>query len=329
MQTLPSSLHIGVVRGGPSPEYDVSLKTGANVLRHFSETHIPIDIFISKDGKWHMNGLERSPERILKHVDVVFNALHGAYGEDGGVQEILDHHGVPYTGSNRYASAIAMNKWITKEKAILAGIKTPISILVRRTDSLEDKAKEIFNTIPHPMIVKPACGGSSLGLHKVDSFKDLLDALENVLSGHGSAIVEEYIVGREATCGVIDNFRGQKIYSLPVVEIIPPAGKLFDYDSKYSGESREICPGNFSEKERKEIEKVAKLIHDRLGLRHYSRSDFIVSPRRGIYFLEVNTLPGLTEESLLPKSLEAVGIKIKDFLHHLVHMAVHKTGLWV
>ncbi len=329
MQTLPSSLHIGVIRGGPSPEYDVSIKTGANVLRHLSETHIPIDIFISKDGKWHMNGLERSPERILKHVDVVFNALHGAYGEDGGVQEILDHHGVPYTGSNRYASAMAMNKWITKEKAILAGIKTPISILVRRTDSLEDKAKEIFNTIPHPMIVKPACGGSSLGLHKVDSYTDLLDALEKVLSEHGSAITEEYIVGREATCGVIDNFRGQKTYSLPVIEIIPPTGKLFDYDSKYNGESREICPGNFSETERREIEKVAKLIHDKLGLRHYSRSDFIVSPKRGIYFLEVNTLPGLTEESLIPKSLEAVGVKVKDFLHHLIDMAVHKTGLWV
>src|SRR3989344_2432232 len=329
MQTLSPSLRIGVLRGGPSPEYDVSLKTGANVLKHLSETHNPIDVFISKDGKWHMNGMERSPERILKNLDVAFNALHGTYGEDGQVQEILNHHGVPYTGSDKYASAIAMNKWITKERALLAGIKTPVSMLVRQTDSLPNKAKEIFNSIPHPLIVKPACGGSSLGLHKVDSFSELLSALENVLSEHGSAVVEEYIVGKEATCGVIDNFRGKKIYPLPPVEIVPPTGKLFDYDSKYNGETKEICPGNFSEKEKREIERVAQLIHDKLDLRHYSRSDFIVSPRRGVYFLEVNTLPGLTEESLLPKSLKAVGVEVKEFLHHLLHMAIHKSGVWI
>ena len=329
MQTLSPSLRIGVLRGGPSSEYDVSLKTGANVLKHLSATHRPIDIFITKDGKWHMNGVERSPERILKNVDVIFNALHGSYGEDGGVQEVLDCLGVPYTGSGKMESAIAMNKWMTKERAILAGIKTPISTLVRQTDSLTDKAKEIFYSIPYPLIVKPASGGSSLGLHKVSTSGELLSALESVLSEHGSALVEEYIKGKEGTCGVIENFRGQKIYSLPPVEIISPAGKMFDYDSKYNGESKEICPGNFSEKEKKEIERVAKLIHDKLGLRHYSRSDFIVSPRRGVYFLETNTLPGLTEESLMPKSLKAVGIEMKEFLGHLLHLAIHRSGVWV
>src|SRR3989344_2035845 len=181
MQTLSPSLRIGVLRGGPSLEYDVSLKTGANVLKHLSETHNPIDVFISKDRKWHMNGIERPPLRILKNLDVAFNALHGAYGEDGQVQEILNHHGTPFTGSDKYASAIAMNKWMTKERAVLAGIKTPVGILVRQNDSLSDKAKEIFNTIPHPLIVKPACGGSSLGIHIVDSYSELLSALEKVL----------------------------------------------------------------------------------------------------------------------------------------------------
>lgn len=327
MQTLSPSIRIGVIRGGPSSEYDISLKTGANVLKCLSETHSPTDIFISKDGKWHVSGVERSPERILKNVDVIFNALHGAYGEDGGVQELLDSHGVSYTGSGRMASAMAMNKWITKERAILAGIKTPVSMLVRRTDKLAKKAKEVFDSIPHPLIVKPVSEGSSIGVHIADSFSELLTALENVLSFSESAVVEEYISGKEATCGVVDNFRGQKIYSLPPVEIVPPKGKLFDYDSKYNGESREICPGNFTEKEKKKIEDVAKLIHEKLGLRHYSRSDFIVSPRRGVYFLEVNTLPGLTEESLIPKSLKAVGVEIKDFLLHLLHLAVHKSGI--
>lgn len=329
MNTLSPSLRIGVLRGGPSGEYDVSLKTGANVLKHLSSTHRPIDIFISKKGKWHINGIEKPPEKILRNVDVVFNALHGEYGEDGQVQEVLGHHGTPYTGSDKLASAIAMNKWITKEKAILAGVKTPISMIVRRSDKLSKKAKEIFDSIPHPLIVKPAKGGSSIGLYKVDSYSELLTAIEKVLLENDSAIVEEFIKGKEATCGVIDDFRGQKIYSLPPVEIRPPKGKMFDYDSKYDGQSDEICPGNFTENEKKEIERIAQLIHDKLGLRHYSRSDFIVSPRRGVYFLEVNTLPGLTDESLMPKSLKAVGVEIKEFLHHIIDLAIHKSGIWI
>lgn len=328
MHNLPSSLRIGVLRGGPSKEYDVSLKSGANVLKHLSETHRPVDIFISKDGKWHVNGVEKSPERILKNVDVVFNALHGAYGEDGQVQEVLNHHGVPYTGSGRYESAVAMNKWVTKEIAQEVGIKTPLAMLVRQTDYLSDKAKDIFSSMPHPLIVKPRDGGSSIGLKKVDSYLELLTALEEVLAEHKSAIVEEYIVGKEATCGVLDNFRGKDVYTLPPLEIVPPTGKLFDYDSKYDGSSKEICPGNFTAEEKKTIEKFSALIHKRLGLSHYSRSDFVVSPKRGVYFLEVNTLPGLTSESLLPKSLQAVGVSVKDFLHHTLHLA-HKTGVWI
>ncbi|HBD24971.1 MAG: hypothetical protein A2566_00585 [Candidatus Zambryskibacteria bacterium RIFOXYD1_FULL_40_13] len=326
MNTLPTSLRIGVLRGGPSPEYDVSLKTGANVLKNLSLTHNPVDIFISKDGKWHMNGIERSPERILKNVDVIFNALHGKFGEDGQVQEVLDCLGVPHTGSGRMESAVSMNKWLTKERAILAGVKTPVAMLVRQTDSLAVRAKEVFNSIPHPLIVKPVSDGSSLGLHKVDSYSELLSALESVLAEHDSAIVEEYIDGRQATCGVIENFRGQKVYTLPSIEITPP-GKMLDYASRCSGECREICPGNFSEKEKKEIEKVAKLMHERLGLKHYSCSDFVVSPKRGVYFMETNSLPKLHENSFLPKSLKAVGVEVKEFLQHLLHLAVNRSGI--
>ncbi len=327
MNNLSRSLHIGVIRGGPSSEYEVSLQTGGNVLKTLSETHSPVDIFISRDGKWHINGVERSPERILKNIDVVFNALHGEYGEDGGVQEILVHHGVPFTGSERYPSAIAMNKWMTKERAKAIGIKTPLAMLVRREDSINEKAREIWSAMPHPFIVKPTCGGSSIGVYIANTFKELVSSLEKVLEIHGSAVVEEYITGKEATCGVIDNFREQKLYALPVVEIIPPKkSKFFDNESKYNGQSREVCPGNFSAEEKTEMEKISKEIHEVLGLRHYSRSDFIVSPRRGIYFLEVNTLPGLTKESLLPKSLQAVGVSFIDFIHHVLGLALNRNN---
>jgi D-alanine-D-alanine ligase len=325
MKTLPSSLRIGVLRGGPSPEYDVSLKSGANVLRQLSNTHTPLDIFVSKDGTWHMHGLARSPDRILKHVDVVYNAMHGAYGEDGTIQQILDSHGVPYTGSDRIASALSMNKWLTKESVKKAGVKTPISILVRGVDEIKEKSQKIFQTFPHPLIVKPVTGGSSLGVYLVQNLLDLRAALETILDSgnYGGAIVEEYIKGREATCGVIESFRNAPIYSLPVVEIIPPAHKTFyDNYSKYSGESREHCPATFNLDQKREIERLAALVHNTLGLSHYSRSDFIISPKRGLYFLEVNSLPDLREESLLAKSLHTVGVNMVDFLHHVIGLAI-------
>ena len=310
MQTLPNSLRIGVLRGGPSPEYDVSLKSGGNVLKVLSETHSPIDIFISKEGKWYINGIERSPERILKNVDVVWNALHGSFGEDGRVQEILNLNGIKYTGSDKYSSATTSNKWITKERVRSLGIKTPIAILVRREDHLVGKAKEIFNSIPHPLVIKPIGSGSSIGIQIADSFSDLLSALEIVLADYDSVVVEEYISGKSASVVVIDNFRGKPIYTLPAVEV---------------SDGVVTAPGNFSEKEKKEMSNISEQVHKSLGLRHYSNSDFVVSPRRGVYYLETNTSPKMSEKSILPESLKAVGVSVGEFLHHILDL-VHSTG---
>ena len=302
MYTIPQSLRIGVLRGGLSSEYDVSLKSGANVLRHLSETHKPIDIFISKRGIWHMQGVEKLPERILPHVDVVWNALHGTYGEDGKVQELLNRHGIPYTGSDRFSSAIAMNKWMTKERIIRAGIKTPIYTRIRRDDllqtSLLEIAKEILNSMPHPLVVKPVTGGSSIGLYIVKSFDELLFALNSVLSEYPGVLIEEYISGKDVSCAILQNFRERDIYSFPPTE------------------------KTLTREESKSVETIAKKIHKILNLSHYSQSDFIASPRRGVYFLEVDTLPTMTEESLLPKSLDVVGVPMKEFLHHVIYLAL-------
>lgn len=323
MNSIPNSLKIGVIRGGTSPEYDVSLKSGAHVLELLSETHKPIDIFISKDGLWHMNGLERNPSKILKNVDFVWNALHGEFGEDGKIQHILDLHGVKYNGSEKYPSSIAMNKFLTKEHLKDLGIKTPTYTLVRMSDDLKEKSKEIFETIPHPLIVKPVSGGSSLGIKIAKNYPELYSSLYDILSNGQNALVEELISGKEATVGVIEDFRGHKIYSLPVVEIRygkehKSENDFFDFESKYNGESEEICPGHFSVAEKKEIEEIAKKVHEKLNLRHYSRSDFIVHPKRGVYFLEVNTLPGMTKESLFPLALKSVGSSVKEFVYHIM-----------
>ncbi len=309
--TLPSSLHIGVLRGGPGADYETSLVTGDNVLNTFRDTHAPLDIFISEDGKWHMNGVERSPERILKNVDVVWNALHGAYGEDGGVQEILDAHGVLYTGSGRYPSAITRNRFLAKQNASQFGIKTPVSMLVRREDILRRKAKEIFESIPNPLVVKPAKGGYTLAYYKMSTLTELLEALEQVLAQYDSAIVEEYIPGKHVISGAINNFRGQSLYALAPAELSIITNEF-------------MFPGSLSEKEKREVEEAARLIHKNFDLRHFSTSDFVVSPRRGVYFLESNTSPRITGSSPFIMSLSGVGVSTKDFLHHTIALALNR-----
>jgi D-alanine-D-alanine ligase len=298
---LPKSLRIGVVRGGLSHEYDISLQSGGNVLKILSETHEPIDIFISRDGTWHVAGIPRRPEKILKNIDVVWNALHGEYGEDGQIQTIFDTYSVPYTGSNAFSSRITMNNPLTKEHAVAAGIKTPISFIVTQEDSIAEKAKEIFASLPQPLIVKPTCSGSSFGLYKTNSFSELLSALETVLTSHGSAIVEEFIAGKDVSCNVVNNFRGQQIYTFPPVS---------------------FSDVTLSREENQSLQSIAKQIHEKLKLSHYSESDFVVSPRRGIYFLEVGTQPTLSNESLLQKSLASVGSSMREFLHHILVLAL-------
>jgi D-alanine--D-alanine ligase len=325
MLVLPKNLKIGVLRGGPSPEYDVSLKSGAYVLEQLKQTHEPLDIFISKDGAWHMNGLERTPDKILKNVDVVFNAMHGVYGEDGKIQDILSYYGKPYTGSSKFASAISMNKSMTKDLAGKLGIKTPAHTVIKKDDDVKNKSYEAFASLPHPLIVKPVASGSSHGLYLVKDFTELFSTLGAIFEVYDSALVEEYIEGKEITCTVIENFRDQEEYSTPPVEVLyQKDSPIWTYGLRYAPDTSIIYPTTLTERESRIVEKASRLIHKDLGLSHFSRSDFIVSPKRGVYFLEVNTVPGLTKKSLLPKSLESIGLSFKEFIHHIISLALSK-----
>ncbi len=322
---------VGVLRGGPSSEYEVSLKTGKSVLDNLSMStslagrYEVLDILIDKDGTWYVSGLKTDPLKISKQVDVIFNALHGNYGEDGIVQRILEQLSIPYTGSTALASAIGMNKLLTKKIYKNHNIKTPIHTTVSRTENINERAIKIFKTFPMPAVVKPVSGGSSVGTCVAKNIKELEGGIKEALKYSNTAIIEEFIIGKEATCGVIDNFRNEDKYALVPIEIRKPTdAPFFDYQAKYSGKSEEICPGNFTSEEKKLIENMSKQAHQALGLRHYSRSDFIIHPRRGIYILETNTLPGLTAESLLPKSLKAIGCSLPDFLDHLIKLALEK-----
>lgn len=313
---------VGVLRGGPSSEYEVSLNSGATVLAELDRAkYDPKDLFVDKKGVWHIQGVPMPPDRALRHIDVVFNAMHGEYGEDGTVQRLLDTFGVPYTGSDAVASALAFNKQRTKEVAARLGVKVPQSVIVEPVSDLDRAVLDLFRSRSMPAIVKPVIGGSSVGTRLAHNFNELYDGITDAFNVSPKVLVEEYVKGKEATVGVVDDFRGESAYPLFPIEIIPPATcAIFDYEAKYGGKTIERCPGNFAEVEKKELTRLAKEVHKGLGLRHYSRSDFIISPR-GIYFLEVNTLPGLTSESLLPKAVKAIGTKLSDFFDHLLSLA--------
>jgi len=319
---------VAVLRGGPSSEYEVSLKSGASVLDALDlEKYEPIDVFIDKNGIWHIAGIPKSPKAALSGVDVVFNALHGEYGEDGKVQKILEEIGVLFTGSDSATSKKAMNKVSTKKALTGLGVKMPYHIEIFKNDPRFKNTHEIFRAAPLPAVVKPIAAGSSVGVSIIHTFGELGGALDKAFAVADSIIIEEYIGGREATVGVIENFRGKDFYALPTIEIIPaPSQKFFDYAAKYGGASREICPSNFPSDIKAELERLAVFVHKTLGLSHYSRSDFIVHPKRGIYFLEVNTLPGLTNESLIPKALEAIGSSLPEFLDHIITIAINEKS---
>jgi D-alanine-D-alanine ligase len=316
---------VAVLRGGPSSEYDVSLRSGAGVLQALaSSAYVTKDITISKNGQWLVDGFSKEPEQALLGVDVVFIALHGSYGEDGTVQRILERLHIPYTGSGSFASAIAMNKSMTKDhvKKKTEKVKMAPHIKVTRDGAhdLSQLTHTILNLFGPEYVVKPNDGGSSIGIKIVEGH-DLFSTLEASLQDHEAVIVEKRIRGREATVGILEGFRNQEFYQLPEVEIVPPSKtSFFSADVKYTGETDEICPGRFSKEEKDMLLEQALLVHQVLGLRQYSRSDFIVA-NDGVYFLEVNTLPGLTSQSLFPKAIEAVGGSYKELVLHLLHSA--------
>lgn len=315
---------VGVVRGGPSSEYDISLLSGAEVLKALdTNRYEPKDIFISKEGVWHVSGREVAPDQALRGVDVVFNALHGEYGEDGRIQRIFETYGIPYTGSGPVPSSIAFNKHQAKDVAKKLGFKVAQGVLIEADteEKAEAEALRAFKAMCGPWIVKPAASGSSMGVVVAKDFHSLVSAIREASTISSLILVEEYLGGREATCGVIDDFRGEATYGLFPIEIIRPKNTThWTRAAKYDGSSQEICPGNFSAEEKQKIIEYSKAIHTELGLSHYSRSDFILTPR-GIYFLEVNTLPGLTAESLLPKAVKAAGATLTDFFTHIIELA--------
>ena len=260
--------------------------------------------------------------------DVAVLALHGAFGEDGTVQGLLEAAGLPYTGSGVLASALAMDKQRAKAIVASAGVRTARGCAVGGADWARDREGVLrrLAVVPGlPAFVKPVGGGSSIGAGPAADADEVVARLDEVFARHDErAIVEELVIGREVTCAVLGN-RGQRLHTLPAVEIVPRGHAFFDYRAKYeAGGSDEICPARLTREEAARVAEAAMTAHAALGCDGMSRSDFIVRDAVPVY-LETNTIPGMTSASLCPKAAAAVGVPFPRLVELLVDMALARA----
>jgi D-alanine-D-alanine ligase len=320
-----SKIKVAVLTGGKSSERKVSLITGKNVIKNLDPAKYEVwPIKITKENKWIRQNKEMDSKEALEGINVVFNALHGEYGEDGTIQGILEFLEVPYTGSRILASALGMDKVKSRSLFRLHGLLTPPNaILSKETWTKKPEIiQDIIEKTKLPAVVKPTCLGSSLGVSIVKEKENFNEAFERAYKKADEILLEDYIHGREMTCGILEYFKGEKVFALPVTEIIPPDGHFFDYEVKYNGQTKEITPAEIESELAKKIQGIAKQAHQILGCRHYSRVDMIIN-KKGIYVLEVNTLPGLTKESLFPKAAKIAGLEFPQLLDHLIGLALN------
>ena len=319
------------MRGGKSSEYNVSLQTGRAVLANLPEDkYQAMDILVDREGVWHLNGLPMTREDLEKRVDVVFNTLHGQYGEDGQVAKFFQEIGIPYVGGEEISSLKSLDKNQTKKLFEEIGIKTPKHHFIswdqyfaESENFIENKAYEAFRKITPPWVVKPLHGGSSINTYFARNYTELAQAIEKVLESRDSVLIEEYINGREIFAGVIENFRDQDFYPLIPMEILKNK-EIFDHESRASGDYRIIPTQNIGRNEKELIQDLAVKIHKHFGLRNCSTVDFILSPK-GIFALEVDNCPALHEYALMPKALENIGSQLPHFLDHLITLVLHQN----
>jgi len=299
---MSRKLNITVMLGGPSAEREVSLRSGAAVAKALRSLGHDVSELDPKGPQWSL------PPK----TDVVFLALHGTYGEDGTVQRHLDGLGVPYTGCDAEASRIAFDKVLTKQCCIKALVPTP---KFRTVDSL---AAPFPANLTLPLVVKPSRQGSSVGLQFVEHAEEWPKALAEALKFDTEVLVEEKIVGRETTVGILDG------KPLPVVEVRPKSGS-YDYQNKYTAGSTDyFCPADFDAATTQRIQAAALGAFNAIGGRDYARVDVMVRPDGSPVVLEVNTLPGMTETSLLPKAAAAAGMNFATLCQRMVDLALKR-----
>ncbi|WP_185849138.1 D-alanine--D-alanine ligase [Blattabacterium cuenoti] len=320
---------IAVIMGGYSKESIISLKSGKVVYENLCRKEFdPYRVYLFKD-KWFMKD-EKNKEYIInkqdftvygmKHLkfDCVFNAIHGTPGEDGILQAYFDLLKIPYTGCNFHHANVTFNKKYCLTLLKYFGINTAESFFLNKNQVF--CIKKILNKVGLPCFVKPNRSGSSLGISKVYEEKNLFDAVQKAFLEDEEIIIESFLKGREVSVGVF-SFKNE-IIVLPITEIISQ-NDFFDFESKYSGKSKEITPAKLLPNIENKIRKIAKKVYNFLNLSGISRAEYIIVNDEP-FFLEINTVPGLSEESIFPKQLKKVGISLSDVFKNSIIEKMNK-----
>jgi len=307
-------IRLALLSGGVSSEREVSLNSGAQVFKALDKDRYTITQY---DPKTDL------PKLVMdaSDIDAALIILHGPFGEDGTVQGLLDLLDIPYQGAGVLGSAVAMNKLVAKR--LYEGAKVPTPSYLSFTLNQEINIPEVVTRLGLPLVVKPACAGSSVGMTIVKAQKELAEAIRLGFAHDDTLIFETYVKGIELTCGVLGN---ETLEALPVIEIIPGAShEYFDYEAKYvAGETEEICPARIDEPTREKVQKLAIKAHEALFLKGYSRTDMILKDGN-LSVLETNTIPGMTATSLFPQSAQVGGYSFSALLDKLIQLAIEEN----
>ena len=329
---------IAVIYGSDSSEWQVSVRSGEFTASRIDGLLYDVYEIFAREGKWSVAAYRKRnsmrfvfPEEARPQVDktdfsVVIDGKkvkfdfayimqHGTPGENGLMQGYLEMLGIPHSGCSAFVSAITFDKYSCKSYLKdVDYVRCAEDIFLRKGESTEGLAQKAIEKLGLPMFVKPTDGGSSFGVTKVKSAEDFDKAVEYAFSEGNMIMAEGAIVGRELTCAVYNN--GKENVALPVIEIITE-NEFFDYEAKYNGHSREVCPAQIPDSLRDEIQEVSKKIYSHLGCAGIVRVDYIAS-EEGLYFLEVNTIPGMTAASLVPQMVRAAGLDMTNFLTAII-----------
>ena len=307
-------IKVALLSGGDTPEREVSLNSGTQVYEALDKEKYDIRRY---DPKTDLGQLVTD----ASDIDVALLILHGANGEDGTVQGLLDLLKIPYQGAGVLGSALAMNKLAAKEMYVQAGIPVPAHEVVRR--EMTQGVSWYVERLGLPLVVKPVSAGSSVGMSIVRDVSRLAEAVEQALAFDDTVMIEAYVEGVELTCGVLGN---HTLEALPVIEILPGKDfEFFDYTAKYTaGATEEICPARIADDVRDQVQIHAVAAHKALFLKGYSRTDMILSPTGEIKVLETNTIPGMTATSLYPQAAQVAGYSFSALLDRLIELALER-----
>lgn len=325
-------MNIAVVMGGYSDESVISIRSGQLILNNLDRSkYNPFEVHILPEG-WHaimdakypMDKGDFSFEKDGKKTtfDVVVNTIHGTPGEDGHMQAYWELIEIPYTGCGYYQSALTFNKRDTL--SVLSKFNIPRAKSIYLSKGQEISSEEIKNTLGLPFMVKPNQSGSSLGVSKVNDLADFDKALEFAFAEDTDILIESYLKGMEVSVGVL-NLNG-KTTVLGITEIVPH-NDFFDYEAKYEGKSDEITPARLDAETERKVREVAAKVYDVLGMTGFSRTDFIIMDGEP-HFIEMNTNPGLSPQSIFPQQAQHAGIPFSDLLDSEIQLALKRKVLW-